>query len=205
MSLRSLLILAVWSVLSTATFAQQIAPTTVQLPTFSSFTVGTTVAVPDSGWGFAHRPCQVSHGWTAFGPAWGASSVSWQEIDHFSMWSVGAQSIDLAALDSQVLASAAARPVVAPDPFARQLVASRDSSAAFVPGSVAEARRARAAELAAEQGEINELVAQADALIREGKSNVARVYLQMAAGKANGARKGELERRAAALKQVPPR
>ncbi len=203
MSLRWLLTWSVWSVLSTATFAQQFAPTTVQLPTFSSFTVGTTVAVPDSGWGFAHRPCQVSSGWTAFGPAWGASSVSWQEIDHVSMWSVGAQSIDLAAMDAQVLASAPARPVVAPDTFARQLAASRDSSAAFVPGSVADARRARAAELAAEQGEIDALVAKADALIREGKSNVARVYLQMAAGKANGARKGELERRAAALKQRP--
>jgi hypothetical protein len=190
--------------LSTAV-AQQFAPTTVQLPTFSTFSVGTVVAVPDSGWGFAHRPCQVSHGWTAFGPAWGASTTHWETFDQVSMWSMGAQVIDVGAFDVQLLASAASQPVVASDPFAQQIVASRESTAAFVPGSVADARRARAAELDEKVRAVDELVAKADALLSEGKANAARVYLQMAAGKATGERKVALEQRAAALKHRPAR
>ncbi len=189
----------------TTAAAQQFAPTTVQLPTFSTFTVGTVVSVPDSGWGFAHRPCQVSHGWTAFGPAWGASTTHWETFDQVSMWSMGAQVIDVGAFDAQLLASAVAQPVVASDPFARQIVASRESTAAFVPGSVADARRARAAELEEKVRAVDELVAKADELLSEGKANAARVYLQMAAGKATGERKAALEQRAAALKRRPAR
>lgn len=203
MSIRWILILTGWTAFSSAAFAQQFAPTTVQLPTFSTFAVSTTVSVPDSGWGLAHRPCQVSHGWTAFGPAWGASSVSWREVDHFSAWNAAAQTIDLAAIDAQLLASASPPTSVPAQPFTRQIAASRNSSAAFVPGSVADARRARAAELAAQQDELDELVSKADALLQAGKPNVARVYLRMAAGKATGATKNELERRAAALKRQP--
>jgi hypothetical protein len=179
---------------------QQFAPTTVQLPTFSYFTVSTVVAVPDSGYGFAHPTRQVSHGWTAFGPAWGGGSTHWEAIEQVSMWSVGAQVLDLPALDAQVLANAAPPPAVVHDPFARQLAASRESSAAFVPGSVADAKRARGAELDAQARAVDELVAKAESLLQQGKPNAARVYLQMAAGKTSGQRRQELEQRAAALK-----
>jgi hypothetical protein len=121
------------------------------------------------------------------------------------MWSVGAQVIDVGAFDAQLLASAQAQPVVANDPFARQLVASRESTAAFVPGSVADARRAHTAELQEKVRAVDELVAKADDLLREGKANAARVYLQMAAGKATGEQKVALEQRAAALRRRPAR
>lgn len=185
--------------------AQQFAPTTVQLPTFSFFTVQTTVAVPDSGYGFAHGPCQVSHGWTAYGPAWGASTTHWETVDEVSMWSFGAQTIDLAAMDAELLASATPLPALPAQPLARQLSAPPMSTAARVPGSVADARRARAAALAAEAKEIDDLIAKAEALLAQGKPKVARVYLQMAAGKATGERRQTLEARAAALKAPPAR
>jgi len=186
--------------------AQQFAPTTVQLPTFSYFTVSTVVAVPDSGYGFAHRPCQVSHGWTAYGPAWGASTTHWETIDQVSVFSAGVQTIDLAALDAQMLAAApVAAPVAPPAPIVRQLAAPRVSTAEVVPGSVADARRARAAALAEEQGELDAMIAKAEALQTQGKTNLARIYFQMAASKAEGERKQKLQQRAAELKALPKR
>jgi hypothetical protein len=185
--------------------AQQFAPTTVQLPTFSAFTASTVVAVPDSGYGFAHRPCQVSHGHTAYGPAWGASTTHWEVVDHVSVWSVGAQTIDLAAMDADLLASAPPAPVAPPPPIVQKLAAKPQSTAARVPGSVADARRARAAALAEEETELDTLLAKAETLLAQGKPNVARIYLQMAAGKTSGERKRELEARAAALKGMPNR
>ncbi len=70
---------------------------------------------------------------------------------------------------------------------------------------MADARRARAAALAEQQDELAGLIAKAEALVAQGKPNVARIYLQMAAGKAVGPRKLELEQRAAALKALPAR
>lgn len=203
MSSRSILALPISLIGISVASAQQLAPTTVQLPTFSAFTVSTVVSVPDAGW--VHNPYQASYGWTAYGPAWGASSIAWHEVQHTSAWSVGAQVIDLAALDVQTLSTAPVPPAMPDDPFARQIAASRNSSAAFVPGSVADARRARAAELAGEQREIDELIDKAEALVKQGKPNVARIYFQMAANKSSGERKRELENRAASLKQAPRR
>lgn len=197
--------LFIGSAFSLSAQAQQFAPTTVQLPTFSFFTVSTVVAVPDSGYGFAHRPCQVSHGWTAYGPAWGASTTHWETIDQVSVFSAGVQTIDLAALDSQMLAAAPAAPIMPQAPIVRQLAAPRASTAEVVPGSVADARRARAAAIAAEEGELEALIAKAEALQTQGKTNLARIYFQMAAGKAAGERKKELQQRAAELKALPKR
>lgn len=184
--------------------AQQFAPTTVQLPTFSTFTVGTVVAVPDSGLGFACGPRQVSNGYTAYGPAWGASTVSWHACEFTSVY-FGAQTIDLAALDTQLLAGAPPAPVAPAHPFVQQLDAPRASSAAHVPGSVAAARRARAAAIAAETVELDGLIAKAEKLLADGKPNVARIYFQMAAEKTSGERRQALEARIALLKRVPAR
>lgn len=188
--------------ISPASGQQFFAPTTVQLPTFSTFAVSTTVSVPDSGHGFVAGQTQMSHGWTAYGPAWGADPIcGCGQMEYATGWTASAQIIDLPAMDAALLAGAAPMDGRASDPFMRQLAVSRVSSAAHVPGSVAEARRARAEEQMTDDSELEDLIAKAESHLAGGKKNLARIYLQMAAGRATGERQRMLQAQAASLKE----
>lgn len=72
-------------------------------------------------------------------------------------------------------------------PLARKLAQAGDSSAARPAGSVAEARRKRAAEDEANQAEVEKLLAQGDRAAEKGKVKLARMCYEMAQKKATGA------------------
>ncbi|MGC3966492.1 MAG: hypothetical protein QM775_03725 [Pirellulales bacterium] len=125
------------------------AATTVQLPTFSFFTISTTVNVPDSGGAFLGGVDRSTGNIHSNGPPGltnraGSSGVAGGGI------SVGAQIIDLRAMDKQLLAEAAAERQAsaryeATQRWATRLERARASTAGQPSVSIAEARRLGAA------------------------------------------------------------
>lgn len=121
------------------------AATTVQLPTFSFFTISTTVSVPDSGGAFLggvgrRGTGSRTNGPPGFGNRSTASSIGGGGV------SVGAQIIDLRAMDKQLLAEAAAdregaARYEATQQWAARMEHARQSTAGRPTMSVAEARR----------------------------------------------------------------
>lgn len=118
--------------------------TSVQLPTFSFFTISTTVNVPDSGGAFlggGNRAGGASRTNGGPGPAnrAGGSGLSGGGV------SVTAQIQDLRAMDRQLLAEAAAeRKSQAAQVWAARVERAKQSTAGRPTMSVAEARQARA-------------------------------------------------------------
>ena len=128
-------------------------PSVVQLPSFSYFTVDTTVSVPDGGTASLSGIGRASGGSTAFGPALGPPNRAFGRSLSSSNVSVRAKIHDFEALDRATLerARASAAPATASAKLRRlrPRVAASSSSAEHVPpGSVADARRLHAAEAA---------------------------------------------------------
>jgi hypothetical protein len=71
------------------------------------------------------------------------------------------------------------------------------------PGSVAEARRQRAADVAAEQKRALDYMAQAERAAARGQVQVAKVLYQMAERRASGELKADVRQKLAALKPAP--
>jgi hypothetical protein len=210
-------------VLGGAAWAQQqppLTPTTVQLPTFSFFTVQTTVSVPDSGG--AHlgginraRDGRVTRG---FGPlqnrAIGGDRLA-------SGASVHARIIDFEEIDRMLLAAAARRAGTTIDPAHAKAEALTKHIAAPVggaggvavggaadhsptpgaplPGSVAALRAEAAATAQQVEKEIAGYFAKAQEAEAEGKPGVARIFYQMVVRRDAGALKQQAQARLAAL------
>jgi hypothetical protein len=172
--------------------AQQPA-TTVQLPTFSRFTVQTTVSVPDGGTAYLGGidraiDSSVSRG---IGPLRRRGISSGRAASGVS---VSATIIDHAEIDRAILAAAAgrersmaadlkAREIAAGVPRSRLAVngeASRGASGAL-PSSVAAIRVANATQDEQRTNEIAGYLAKAERAEAEGKASVAKVYYQMVA------------------------
>lgn len=217
----SFLVMLVSGLFSASALAQQ-APTTVQLPTFSFFTVSTAVSVPDSGGAYLGginraRDGSVTRG---FGPlanrAIGGDRVA-------SGMSVHATIIDLAEMDEMILAEAAAlrKPVdptvakaeylsrgigrgVAVDGaadhgrlssqpgFAAQTPASRVESVAAIRQANAVAAETRASEAA-------DFLAKAQEAEAGGKPAIAKIYYQMVVRRDSGELKQLAQARLATL------
>ena len=122
------------------------AATTVQLPTFSFFTISTTVSVPDSGDAYLGGVGGGRSGSRSSGPGLG-NRAGGSGIDAGGV-SVAAQIHDLGAMDRALLAEAAAdreskvRNAVALA-WAARMERARESSAGRPTMSVAEARQLR--------------------------------------------------------------
>jgi hypothetical protein len=191
-------------VLCAATSARAQAPAVVQLPSFSSFSVDTSVSAPDRGSVSLGGVGRSSTGSTAFGPGIGPGNRSFGRSTSSSNTSVRATIHDLDALDRATLDRANAnrtanKPSGGTD-HARRLAAARQSSAGQVPaGSVADARRQRAAEVVSEQAETNANLKRAREAAAAGKTSVAAMFYKLAAKHASGDLKSQVEKEAAAL------
>lgn len=171
--------------------------TTVQLPSFSYFTVNTTVSVPDRGGislaGTNRAGDAVST--RGIGPLRNRSIASDRAANNVS---VTATILDMAELDAQALAGAAQRGEVDPDAARAELLA-REVKQEPAPDSVAAIRVQNAAAAVARVSEAAGYLAKAQEAEATGKKSVAKVFYQMAARRDTGAIKQVAEARLAAL------
>jgi hypothetical protein len=199
--------------------AQPLPATTVQLPTFSYFTVNTTVSVPDRGGAYLGGVNRARDGsWSrGFGPL---ANRSLGGDRMASGVSVHATIIDHEELDRAVLAEAAAKrvpadpAVVKAESLARHVGRADGGSAGASPShsvspshaspslateSVAaiKARNAAAAEERA--SEAAGYFVKAQGAEAEGKTGVAKIYYQMAMRRGTGELKQRAEQRIAAI------
>lgn len=190
-------------------------PTTVQLPTFSFFTVQTTVSVPDRG---AMSLGGISRGRdgrivTGFGPLQNRSSGSERGIGGAT---VNATIIDFEEIDRMLLAAAARRAGTSVDPdvgkaaaltrgidrpaVAAGVVARSESAGpAPLPGSVAAIRTQQAAAAEQKGEEVVALLAKAQQAEADGKPAVAKIFYQMVIRRDSGPLKQLAQTRLAAL------
>ena len=185
--------------------------TSVQLPTFSYFSVGTSVLVPDRGGavlgGLSRSASQSSQfGWPATGMgqrSFGASGSG--QIAGISVWIH-----DFEAMEAQLLGQrqpAVAGPLsvkMTPKPNPVHQTAVLGPSAADRPVlSVAELRQLRQAEQEARNDEATMWMERAEKAQAEGKPAVARIYYQMALRRADGSLKQQIQQRLEALSASP--
>jgi hypothetical protein len=182
------------------------APTTVQLPTFSFFTVQTAVSVPDRGGTFLGGINTARDGSTSrgFGPLRNRGSGSERGA---SLVSVHATIIDLRAIDEAILAEAAAmrdeKPGARETDIKAELLRrhvgksseAADTSTAAAPpasaieplaGSVAAIRAQNAAAREERAREAADLFARGQKAEGEGKPGVAKVYYKMVVARKAG-------------------
>ncbi|HWB13479.1 MAG TPA: hypothetical protein VG826_29915 [Pirellulales bacterium] len=199
-------VLATVSVLTGAAYAQ--APAVVQLPSFSTFGVDTSVSAPDRGSVSLGGVGRSSTGSTAFGTGFGPGNRSFGRSLSGSRTSVRATVHDIEALDRETLARAKGtgeRSATPGQSMARRLSAAQQSSAGQVPsGSVAEARRRWAAQAAATQAEALQTLKRAREAAAAGKTSAAGVFYRLAGKEASGELKSQIEREAATIASKPP-
>ena len=184
---RTIALCAAASVLAYATTASAQA-TTVQLPTFSFFTVNTTVLVPDGGSAYMGGIGRAASGSTSRGiPGLGgrpfantatAGSTSAGGI------SVSAQIHDMEAMDQALLNQG-----VASRPDAAQLFAARKAAGVArnaAPQSLADIRQEQAAAAQATSDEAREYYDKGNVAYENGKFGVAKIYWQMSVRRADG-------------------
>ena len=185
------------------------APTTLQFPTFSSFSSNTSVAVPDRGSivvGGVDRGAEgvVARGVPGASHVPGASRLFRNQAVGREVGQSSAQvSVwihDLRAMDEALLAEArsnrgtsdpAANDPATNDPATNDSAAARggDARGGMAPrgerpvavDSIAEIRRQRALEVDRAETEARDLLRQGDQASVDGKPGVARIYYQMAA------------------------
>jgi hypothetical protein len=183
-------------------------PSTVQLPTFSFFTVQTTVSVPDRGamqlGGITRgRDSRIERG---FGPLANRATGSERSV---ASTSVHATIIDNDEIDRMLLAAAARRTGTAVDPAlgkAAELARHVATAAPSLPergpalaGSVAAIKAQKAAAADVKNSEAAELFAKGQAAEAEGKAAVAKVFYQMVVRRDAGQLKQQAAARLAAL------
>ncbi|HET6883539.1 MAG TPA: hypothetical protein VFI31_25530 [Pirellulales bacterium] len=184
-----------------AAYGQQ--ASVVQLPSTSIFGADTTVSVPDRGSASLAGSGRSSTGSTAYGSGLLPGNRSFGSSTSGSNTSVRATVHDMDELDRQALSRAkqgGSKKLSTASDGAKRLAAARQSSAGVVPaGSVAEARRRRAAELESEQAEATANVERAREAVAAGKQSVAAMFYRLAARQATGQLKTQVEKEAAAL------
>ena len=148
----------------------------VQLPTYSFFTVGTSLSIPDSGGAYQGGFNRGRYGQNGLGFP-NRAIAHGLETAHSG---VSATIIDHTDLDTA--RTPASR--VAPSTATNKASVIR-SSAERVPGSLADAKRLRDAEAAARADEVKRLLEQARAAEAAGKPGVARIFYSNAAKRAH--------------------
>ncbi len=208
------------ALLAFATTAAGQSPTTVQLPTFSSFSASTSVSVPDRGSALVGGSSGVSAGQLARGvPGVGHLPGASRLFKNQSLGrDTGGSSLrasvwvhDFQAMDEALLAEArstatGARPAVfgrvdgTPD--------RPENNSASAADSVAAIRRERDERRAQERSqadiEIRSLLADGDRARADGKPGVAKLYYQMAARRAPAALSEEIQSRLRNLAETRP-
>jgi hypothetical protein len=166
---------------------------TLQLPTFNSFSVETSVLVPDRGSATMGGVRRSSSAGSQFGPLRGTRATGRQAgaggVD------VAAHVHDFEALDKSVLAEAARR---RGDTAAEKIATLTQRDNAPVE-SVAEIRRRQAQSASDQPDETDSYLAKARDAVAAGKPTVAKVYFQMAERRASPAMKTQIRAELAAI------
>lgn len=172
----------------------------VQLPTFRSFGMSTSVVVPDRGAVYMGGNGRAATGWNEFGtPLVPFGNRSPGMLHSAGAVSVSAYVHDFAAMDAYVLNQASGKRVAGSPPVrASALQRASASSAAQAVRSVAELRAEHVAEADLSPA-VNELLQRGQAAERAGRVGAARVYYQMAARRAATAERDKILAKLAAL------
>ncbi len=170
-----------------SSFAQQGGPITLQLPTFSSFTVSTSVLVPDRGRTPLGGVGRGASGRASFHPPLLPGAVGLGLARQSSTVGVSATIHDMQALDRAALNNAPCPAATAPrSPIARKLSRATKAPTDFGRLSVAEIRQSLAASQGDDQAEARGYFARGQQAEEQGKMSVAKIYYRMAAGRAKG-------------------
>lgn len=161
----------------------------VQLPSFHTFTVRTSVLVPDSGNAYLGGVNRSSHWMNSRGPGWGplGRNVAPGSSVDASRATITATIIDNSELDRLVLEEARAiraeKGIVLADESTPRIAVPRDKPLT----SVAAIKRELAAEDAALEAEAERDFQRAQAYERVGERALAKNYYRVAARKSTGA------------------
>lgn len=204
-ALYAFLIGIVAAVIPGVVVAQQ-QPTTVQLPTYSYFSVGTTVSVPDRGSTYLGGVNRASSGMNEFGvPLMPFRNRSIGSERSASNMRVSAYIHDFEAMEEAILRQAVGATLQPRWPVAAQSRWETQPGDAWQPvsvaSSVAEIQRERARERLSREEEAADFFARGRAAEEAGKPKVAKIYYQMAARRASGDMK---QRIAARLEAISP-
>lgn len=173
----------------------------VQLPSLNTFSVQTSVLVPDSGNAYLGGTNRSSHWMASRGPGWGPLGRNRGRAGgaNSSGMSVTATIIDNAELDTLVLEEARAiraeKGIVLADETRSRIAVPRDSLAT----SIASIKRELAVADAAQEAEAEVDFRRASAYERAGEGALARNYYRVAARKSTGVVKQKAIERLAAL------
>lgn len=203
--LATILIACVWAN-PTRLLAQQAPgiPTTVQLPTFSYFSVNTSVSIPDSGGAYSEAARQArqrpSNGLQPAGANLGGITLRGAGPGGFSAAASGA-SVSATIHDHEPITNPAVGAVAAGS-IAARFDAARASSAGRPSLSVAEARRLYAERKQSDDRSALELLKQGDAARERGNLAAAKLYYQSAARRASDPSRTEALARLHALESA---
>lgn len=191
--MRSTLILAagcLWAI------GPELSAQVVQLPSFSSFSVDTTVVVPDGGAALLGGVGRGSRATSEFGgiPRRRVSGVNRQ---------VSGAYVRALVHDPPAAEAALARQAATERAADAELPLARTTPSAAGTLSLRDIERARAARADAAQGEARALLAKAQQSRADGKAGVARIYYRSAAKVATGDLRTTIERELRALDSPP--
>jgi hypothetical protein len=173
----------------------------IQLPSFSSVGVNTTVVVPDSGGAFVARDRRAAYGGSSFGGM--PRNRGWGITRQAAGIGLTAQIHDPHAADDALAGKLVRRPPsghLVPSLPAAAGTAANDSP----PASVAELTRRRAAQAAEADREALKLVAKGRQAQAAGKPAVAAIYFKAAARQASGALRQQIAAELSALDASGP-
>ncbi len=162
--------------------------TTVQLPTFSFFTVNTTVMVPDGGSAYLGGVGRASSGSTSRGlPGLGGSPLGGNRAIAGSV-SAGGISISAKIHDFEAMDQALLNQGLASQPNAAQIFAASKGNGVGrnVTQSVAEIQQEQESAALSQKEEARDCYEKGVAAYEKGKFGAAKIYLQMAVRRADG-------------------
>jgi hypothetical protein len=171
--------------------ANSLAAQVVQLPTFSMFSVDTTVSVPDSGGAHLGGTRRGSHAMSTFGGiprnrGWGVSRQA-------AGAGVTVQIHDPQEAEAALAGSSVRRHDAVPGPRRPLRIAAGEAASDAPLASVAELQERRAALAAAGQQEALALAERGRTAHRAGKNALAALYFRTAARKASGSLRQAIE------------
>ena len=194
---RGVLALLVFAACAGSAFAQQNNMAVVQLPTYSFFSVATTVSVPDRGGAYLGGVGRAQAGRSRFGsplfPAQGALGSS----RNVGGLSVSADIHDLRELDRALLSPTAHEPIALGE-LGRRLAGAQNNVGSAGRTHIADLRQ-HAVAAAPQQDDAATWFERGKQAEATGKVSVAKIHYQMAVRRASGPLKIEIRMRLDAL------
>ena len=164
---------------------------TLQLPTFSFFSVATTVVVPDSGGAYLGGMRRASSGSNRFGSPWAPGQGAFGCERQASNLHIQAHIHDLEGMDKALRSGS--NPVLAKSsPLAQRLAAAQSEAKALPAASLQEIERHRTAAVDAQQSAAADFLRRGKEAQHAGKTSLARTYYQMALRRATGELRHEI-------------